>query len=149
MLNGQILFCEATATAFMMIKNNKKKRIVSQKRKRVKQLRVPVLDEEKAEIEANAERAGYTSVAAYLRVLGLGYTPPSAIDLEHLEKAMKINADMARLGNLLLMWLNDDEKVAHLDQFEMQQLITRIDVARFDIRDEVIKALTNHKRTQI
>ena len=61
---------------------------------------------ERAAIEAGAERV-QMSTAAYLRALGLGYDPPSKVDLRTIHELGRLRADLGRLGGLLKLWLTD------------------------------------------
>ncbi|MDD9943771.1 MAG: conjugal transfer protein TraJ [Myxococcales bacterium] len=71
---------------------------------RLHRLKTSVNDEEKAAIEACALQVGM-SVSAYLRVVGLGYSPPARIDRVQVAELAKVNADLGRLGGLLKAWL--------------------------------------------
>ena len=85
-------------------------------------LTVYCLPDELATIHANAAVASL-SASAYLRQLGLGYEPRSVLDHEYVERMEKINADQARLGNLLKMWLADDERLGRFDADQMTATI--------------------------
>lgn len=94
----------------------------SQKRQRVKQLRVPALAAEITEIQTNAANCGM-SVANYLRSLGMNYKPKSILDHKAVLELSKVNADLGRLGGLLKMYLSNDEKVKALGKLESQKLV--------------------------
>lgn len=87
-------------------------------RKRTRHLRVPVTAEEGQAIEELAERTGLP-IAAYLRLVGLGYQPRSMIDLDQARELVRINGDLGRLGGLLKLWLTDNAK---LDEFEPERI---------------------------
>ena len=74
-------------------------------------LRVVVSREEGAVIDASADCLGM-STSSYLRALGLGYQPIGHFDKEAAERLVQTRADLARLGNLLKLWLSDDAKLA-------------------------------------
>ena len=74
-------------------------------------LRVVVSAAERAAIDAAADRLGM-STSAYLRSLGLGYQPTGHLDKEGIERLVQAKADLARMGNLLKLWLADDAKLA-------------------------------------
>jgi hypothetical protein len=61
--------------------------------------------EETAEIKRKAS-AARLPVSAYLRTLGLGWTPRSTLDHQAILELGKINADLGRLGGLLKLWLS-------------------------------------------
>ena len=73
-------------------------------------LRVVVTPAERDEIAATADRLGM-STSAYLRSLGLGYQPTGHLDADGLERLVKARNDLARMGNLLKLWLSDDVKL--------------------------------------
>lgn len=77
---------------------------------RAKQVRVPVNEDEKAELTRNADAVGL-GLAAYLRELGLQHKPPAAIDQAQVEQLLKVNADLGRLGGLLKWWLSEDHLI--------------------------------------
>ena len=74
-------------------------------------LRVPVTTEENEVIKRQADLAG-VPIAAFLRDLGLGYTPPSVVEQDKLDALIKAMGDLGRLGGLLKLWLTDDPKLA-------------------------------------
>ena len=66
--------------------------------------------QEKTEIRDLAALSGMT-VSAYVRETALGYESISLIDIKKIEKLIQKNAELARLGNLLKIWLFDDSKL--------------------------------------
>lgn len=92
------------------------------KRRRVRQLRVPVTDTEAREIEGLAQIAGM-SVAAYLRTGAFGVTPRSIVDQKALIELMKVNGDLGRLGGLLKLWLSDSKKLAVMHPVKVHKTI--------------------------
>lgn len=78
--------------------------------RRSRHLRVPVTAGEGDQIEQLAEQTGL-SIAAYLRLVGLGHQPRSMIDVEQARELVRVNGDLARLGGLLKLWLTDDAKL--------------------------------------
>ena len=74
------------------------------RRERRRTLRVVVSDAEQAEI-ARLATAASLSVSAYLRTLGLGYTPKSTLDQRAIGELVKVHANQGRLGGLLKLWL--------------------------------------------
>lgn len=119
------------------------------KPKRAKDLRVPVLPEEAAAIQRNAQAVGLT-VAAYLRALGTGYEPRPVIDRDRVVDLLKVNADLGRLGGLLKLWLTNDEKLQAFDRGQMRAAIhsalRRIDENQGAVRDAVRRVLREADR---
>lgn len=78
--------------------------------RRSRHLRVPVTAGEGDQIEQLAEQTGL-SIAAFLRLVGLGHQPRSMIDVEQARELVRVNGDLGRLGGLLKLWLTDDAKL--------------------------------------
>ena len=77
-------------------------------------LKAYVSTQEAEAVRSLASRLGF-SVSALLRQLATGYTIPQArTDAGAIRQLLKINADLARLGNLLKMTLDDDTDPAPL-----------------------------------
>jgi hypothetical protein len=93
-------------------------------------VKVYVKPEEKAWIAANA-RAGRLSMSAYARTMALGGNPVHTLDLDEMNKLLKISADLGRLGGLLKMLLTNDER---LDEMGREMGRATIDGTLFDIR---------------
>lgn len=83
-------------------------------RKNSPPIKVYCLPEERAEIEANARRAG-VSVAHYLREVGQGY---------------QVNGDLGRLGGLLKLWLTDDPRTSRFGEATILALLGRIEATQ-------------------
>ena len=69
-------------------------------------LKIRVTAAERAAISAGAKRV-QMSTGAYLRALGVGYDPPSKVDLRAIRELGLLRADLGRLGGLLKLWLTD------------------------------------------
>lgn len=95
------------------------------KRKHCQHLRVPVLPEEKAAIQRQADAAGL-SVAAYLRNVGLGYEIRGMLDYRCVEDLARANGDLGRLGGLLKLWLTNDERIMQFRPVKVRAIILRI-----------------------
>jgi hypothetical protein len=91
-------------------------------KRRVLHLRVPVFPDEEQSIKDQATTAGL-SIAAYLRAVGLGYEIKGIVDHQQVEKLARINGDLGRLGGLLKLWLTKDERLAQFDPDQMRQTI--------------------------
>jgi len=85
-------------------------------------IKVRVLPDEKAAIEAAAQASGL-SASAYLRVLGLGHQPRPIIDIEQGRELVRVNGDLGRLGGLLKLWLTDDAKLEEMAPERMPVII--------------------------
>lgn len=103
-------------------------------RKRRQHLRVPVLPEEKARIEHQAQQAGI-SVARYLREVGQGYRIKSIVDYELVRELVRINGDLGRLGGLIKLWLTDDARTARLGEPTLRALLERIETTQGQMRE--------------
>lgn len=71
-------------------------------------LRVYCFTEEAQIITAQASRAGL-SVSDYMRRVAMGFPIPSREDAQARQELRKVNADLARLGNLLKMAIGPGE----------------------------------------
>lgn len=92
-------------------------------------MRVPVFDDEKAVIEAQAAQAGM-SVARYLREVGQGYQINGVTDAEHVRELVRVNGDLGRLGGLLKLWLTDDARVADVGASTILAVLGRIEATQ-------------------
>jgi hypothetical protein len=108
--------------------------------KRSKHLRVPVLPEEKEAIELNAKQAGL-SVAGYLRNVGMGYKINSVVDFKSIDELSKINADLARLGNLLRLVLANDNRVKYFGQGHVLKMIDNLNVMQTEMKSAMATIL--------
>jgi len=111
--------------------------------KRRKHLRVPVLDDEDAIIEANAKQVGM-SKARYLREVGMGYLVQSTIDANAVRELVRINGDLARLGNLQKLWLDNDARTARFGTDQINRLLHRIEGTQSELR-RLIKSVSGVK----
>jgi hypothetical protein len=106
-------------------------------KKRSHHLRVPVFDDEKDAIEAQATRAGM-SVARYLREVGQGYQIKGVVDYEQVRELARINGDLGRLGGLLKLWLTDDVRTAQFGQSTILAVLSKIEATQ----EEMGKVMT-------
>lgn len=97
---------------------------------RKKVVKVLVDSEQKERIARTAKQCGL-SMSAYLGRLGDGYQPMRRTDLSGLAEAMKVAADLRRLGGLLKMLLTNDERLQDMGR---DMAVTTIDNALLDIR---------------
>lgn len=103
-------------------------------------LRVPVRQEEEAQIKNQAAKCGI-SVSRYLRALGMGYKPKSIVDNEKVQELAKINGDLGRLGGLLKLWLSNDRRAAHFDKKTINGILKNIEDARSQMVDTMLKII--------
>lgn len=120
-----------------MVKTNEKK-----KRNRFE---FRVSEDEISKIELLAKATGMTT-SSYIKSVSLGYKPQSLIESEKVKDILKVNADLARLGNLLKAWIFNDVKyqIAFRMKIEskLDESLNRIDDLRGKIDfivDEIIK----------
>lgn len=116
------------------------------KRVRVEPIKVCCTSTEREVILAGAEGVGLTA-SAYLRRLGLGYRPPSIVELEAVDTMLTISADAGRLGGLLKMFLADDQRLKKFAPTDMrpviQKALVKIGEAQTELRavaETVLKA---------
>ena len=119
----------------MIDKNNQR---TTEKERRDKKLRVPVLPIEDAEIRSKATDAGLT-VAEYLRNLGLGYQVPSVIDNRKVDALLKINADLGRLGGLIKLWLTNDKRAKLIGKSQLYLTLDSIRNTQSAMLNEIMK----------
>lgn len=98
-------------------------------RKNSPPIKVYCLPEKRAEIVANARKAGI-STARYLREVGQGYQVKSVMDYEYVRELARISGDLGRLGGLLKLWLTDDVRTAHFGSETILRLLARIEITQ-------------------
>ena len=108
--------------------------------RRAHHLRVPVLPEEKALIEAQAQRAGM-SVARFLREVGQGYRIGGVVDYEQVRELARINGDLGRLGGLLKLWLTNDERTAQFGEATLRAVLARIEATQEQMGEVMMKVV--------
>jgi hypothetical protein len=106
-------------------------------------LRVPVLPEEMEAIKLNAKNAGL-SVAAYLRNVGIGYKITGVVDANEVEKLLKVNGDLGRVGGLLKLWLTNDIKTRQFGYSHIANVLHKIEAAQSDMR-KIMKLVVQPK----
>ncbi len=99
-----------------------------------KQIKSYVTAKEKAEVDALAEQARL-SVSELIRRLVLGQRLPDTNRHKMVIEMVKINADLARLGNLLRMALTDEDDSLLPSNLDIEKLYE-------DIRDTQIELKT-------
>lgn len=101
-------------------------------RDRNRTLRVVVSVTEREAITEAAKASGL-SVSAYLRSVGLGYSPPSAYDQEAVIALLKATGDQGRLGGLLKMWLTERPGEG-ADVADVRAVLDQIEAATHEVR---------------
>ena len=85
-----------------------------------------VSEGERAIIKERASQTGQ-SVSAYVRHVSIGYKPTSKLDNDRVVEFMKESANLSRLGNLLKLWLMNDEKAKGFTKEEIRALFNKLD----------------------
>ncbi|WP_374702168.1 MULTISPECIES: plasmid mobilization protein [Burkholderia] len=114
------MLCEASQLPPITINNERLDGDVP--RRRNQPIRVWCLQEEKAQIEANARDAGL-SVSRYLRNVGMGCKIEGVIDANLVLQLAKINGDQGRLGGLLKLWLTNSGQLGSQDPENLRRVI--------------------------
>ena len=104
-------------------------------RDRINHLQVVVNGEERRRIQEQASAAGL-SVSAYLRTVGLGQVPRSALDHAAVGELVKVAGDQGRLGGLLKLWLVERPGEG-VPELEVRRLLDRIGALQDQLADTV------------
>ena len=131
-----LLFSERLATARSTMK--------PKNRKTTTPLKVCVLPEERVFIQEQAKLCCRTT-STYLRDLALGYQPQSKTDSDVVIELMSVNANLARLGNLLKLWLADDKKAQGFNHEQIQALLNVLTETAKTLRNKADKILKTHR----
>ena len=113
-------------------------------RKTTTPLKVCVLPEERTFIQEQAKLCCRTT-STYLRDLALGYQPQSKTDSDVVIELMSVNANLARLGNLLKLWLDDDQKAQGFNHEQIQALLNVLTETAQTLRNKADKILKKHR----
>jgi hypothetical protein len=105
-------------------------------------LRVPVQPDEEELIKRKARAAG-TSIAAYLRNVGLGYEVRGILDNRRVEELARINGDLGRLGGLLKLWLANDARTAAFGEATIRALLSKIEDTQSAMHDVIRRVVLN------
>lgn len=101
-----------------------------------KQINFRISKKDRDEISLNAQKCNL-SVGEYLRLLGMGYTPKSNVNLLAINDMLSINADLGRLGGLLKLWLTDDSKLGYYSEFGIRHLLRKIEFTRRKLEERM------------
>ena len=100
-------------------------------------IKIYLKSSDKAKIAENARECGL-SMSAFVRSLALGDTPVTNIELDEMNKVMKIHADLGRLGGLLKMTLTNEERLQDMGR---EMGVATIEGTLVDIRATQAKLL--------
>lgn len=112
-------------------------------RKSSPSIKVYCFPEEKALIAQNARTAG-KSISAFLLAVGQGSTLHGIVDYENVRQLAKVNGDLARLTNVLQLWLSDDFRTAAFDTNIIRRLLQRIDETQDELT-RIMKIMTRSR----
>ena len=94
-------------------------------------------------IKSSAEVAGL-SASTYLKNIGVGYKINTVADYRKVEELSKINADLARLGNLLRLVMANDNKVKYFGQKHILKMIDNLTDMQTEMKS-IMAALINKR----
>jgi len=106
--------------------------------KRVRTIKAHVTEEEFARLKYDAGRFNFTMSDYVRRVMMEFKIPQSVVDAEARLEFLRINADLARLGNLFKMALNEDSfRGSGVGPDQIQKLIKEFEGARQFLLDQI------------
>ena len=88
-------------------------------------IKVYCLPHEREQILRNAQASG-NSASRYLLLVGQGYQVTSILDFQYVEELARVNADQARLGNLLKLAITQHDRLAAYGQLRTQETIQKL-----------------------
>ncbi len=88
--------------------------------------KVYYLPSERLELQTLADAAGLT-VSTYLLRVGLGYRIEGILDHAFVEKPVRVNSNLGRLGGLLKLWLTDDPRTAKFGEAMIRAMLAKIE----------------------
>jgi len=103
------------------------------KRKRLSFIKTSCTVSEYEQIKASAKQAGM-STARFLREVAMGYPVQSVGDKKAVLELVRINSDLARLGNLQKLWLDNDARTARFGTDTVMRLLQRIESTQSELR---------------
>lgn len=114
----------------------------SERRKDQSPIKVYCTRSQRRIIEQNACSVGM-SLSTYLQRVGTNCNLNVQSHNEDVEKLLKINADLGRLGGLIKLWLTNDRKSNLVGQQELHRVLAQISATQ----SELIDALVEFKRS--
>jgi len=110
----------------------------SETRRRPELIQVRVTQEEKEMIKQRAGSCAGSTMAHYLRSLGLGLRVKTKADLGVAHQLIKLSADMGRVGGLIKLFIAERKGRTSAADFDvMNYYIKRLEL----IREEIAKAI--------
>ncbi|WP_417663137.1 plasmid mobilization protein [Pseudomonas sp.] len=108
-------------------------------------IKVYCLPHERERILLNAQASGH-SASRYLLLVGQGYEVSSILDYQYVEELARVNADQARLGNLLKLALTHYDHLPAYGQMQanrtLQTLVDEIRESQQSLRSTMAALVT-------
>lgn len=108
-------------------------------------IKVYCLPHERERILRNAQASGH-SASRYLLLVGQGYEVSSILDYQYVEELARVNADQARLGNLLKLALTHYDHLPAYGQMQanrtLQKLVEEIRESQQTLRSTMAALVT-------
>ncbi|WP_031480082.1 plasmid mobilization protein [Maridesulfovibrio frigidus] len=98
-----------------------------------KVIKAYVSEEEHNKVSATAKQCSL-SISAFAKAVCLGHEIKSREDQQARRELLKINADLARLGGLLKMWILDDDK----HRLDVEELLKDLRQRQKELCEKVI-----------
>ncbi|MDI2113871.1 plasmid mobilization protein [Commensalibacter nepenthis] len=119
---------------------------MSKKKEVILTLRVNGKEEQQIKETAESVRL---PVSTFLRQLGLGYAPPSKLDLLGLKELSNLRGDMGRYGGLLKLWLTDRPNT-NISDNEVREYLNKTIVTQEKISEliDILKAEIKNKKAK-
>lgn len=121
---------------------DKTKKAQSERRKDLAPIKVYCTSSQRQIIEQNAISVGM-SLSTYLQRVGANYSLNIQSNNEDVEKLLKINADLGRLGGLIKLWLTNDKRTKLIGREELHRLLGQIT----STQSELVEAIIEFKRS--
>ncbi|WP_034603084.1 plasmid mobilization protein [Maridesulfovibrio frigidus] len=97
-----------------------------------KVIKAYVSEEEHMKVSATAKQCSL-SISAFAKAVCLGHEIKSREDQQARRELLKINADLARLGGLLKMWILDDDK----HRLDVEKLLEELRLRQKELCEKV------------
>lgn len=111
---------------------------LSERRKDQSPIKVYCTRSQRQVIEQNAGIVGM-SLSTYLQRVGTNCSLNVHSHNEDVEKLLRINADLGRLGGLIKLWLTNDRKTKLVGQQELHRLLAQISATQSELIDTLIE----------
>mgnify|MGYP003537617260 FL=1 len=113
-------------------------KVRSDRRRDLSPIKVYCTSAQRQVIEQNAIKVGM-SLSTYLQRVGTNCSINVQSHNEDVEKLLKINADLGRLGGLIKLWLTNDRKTKLVGQRELHRLLGQISTTQSELIDVLIE----------